>query len=357
MFPFHIDDPSFAEFQRNWSAPPNHGTTILFSSHTFRTDRYHRCPPVQFYTLNFEENRAGKLLQAKRVGHLDRGWLKDRRSVSFAKDGICFFNKHSELMVFDLASGQLTSLPKTPSSGFSSAFLGYDGVSGTYKVSKAVSNGFPFRRTVKYWVFTLGVDEAWREIESPVLLSLGRRFINGVCINGVIYSYNVLRSDPWETLAGCSEVVAFDVGSESFHQIPLPPATYGKDVKKSSLLEISGRFAVINVHQDKQFIVWTLETAAKSPSLWKRRDVPFPLEEEILEAGSEFFSNTSITATSAGEIVLLFMRTGILSLWVLSDSVWKKFRIEGIAECPTCVKKHFEVLVAQNIAENLFHLE
>ncbi|CAH9099069.1 unnamed protein product [Cuscuta epithymum] len=139
--------------------------------------------------------------------------------------------------------------------------------------------------------------------------------------------------------------------------IPLPPATYAKDVKKSSLLEISGRFAVINVHQNKQFIVWTLETAAKSPSLWKRRDVPFPLEEEILEAGSEFFSNTSITATSAGEIVLLFMRTGILSLWVLSDSVWKKFRIEGIAECPTCVKKHCEVLVAQNIAENLFHLE
>ncbi|CAH9099071.1 unnamed protein product [Cuscuta epithymum] len=369
-----LTDPSFLEFQRNWSAPPTRGTTILFSIwHMFKRGDYHPigCPmtdptstPEQFYTINYEENQAGKLLQAKRVRHLDRGWFGDRRAVSFAKDRVCFFTQHSELMVFDLASGQHTSLPKTPSSRFTCALLGYDGVSGTYKVLKAENKYSWGAVTVpmKYWVFTLGVDEEWREIKTPELFYLGGRFINSVCIDSVIYSDNVLYDGTWTTLGRCTELVAFDVRSESFHLIPLPPATRGEDVRKSSLLELHGQFAVIHVNQNKQIIVWTLKTGVKSPSRWKKLVVPFPSDEEILEAGSEFFSkNTCITATSAGDIVLL-MLNGIPSLWVLSNkfgvgSVWKKFRIKGIAECSTCVKISSEVLVAQNIAENLFHLE
>ncbi|CAH9099065.1 unnamed protein product [Cuscuta epithymum] len=189
-------------------------------------------------------------------------------------------------------------------------------------------------------------------IKTPVLLYIGRYFTNSFCINGVIYCYNVLYGGRWDTFAGCFVLVAFDVRSESLHRIPLPPETYAKDVTNSWVLEISGQFAIINVHENKQFSVWTLETAEKSPSRWKKRSFPFPLDEEIQQAGREFFSRTSINATSSGEIVLLKLNE-TPSLWVLlgADSVWKKFRIEGIAEY-SC-----EAVVAQNIAQTLFHLE
>ncbi|CAH9127057.1 unnamed protein product [Cuscuta epithymum] len=360
-----LTDPSFAEFHRNWSAALNHGTTILFSIwHMLTMDHHHPLPcpvlvstPHQFYTINYTEDRAGDLVQAKIVPHMDKVWVGYGRSVSFAKDQICFFHEqtHPDLNVLNLAAGQRTTLPAIP--GFSCALSGYDGVSGTYKVLLSVINFY--RRTVKYWVFTLGADKTWREIKSPVLFYLSRRFMNSVCINGVIYSYNELCGRWWETF-GKSPIglVAFDVRSESFHLIPLPPTICEEDVRKSSLLEFRGLLAVIYLHQNKQFIAWTLgtaaETTAKSTSCWKKHTFPFPL-------GSELFSKPFITATPAGEIVVLTLNGITSSLWVLldkfgADSIWKKIRIMDVSDCPS-VKEAFEVVDAQNIVENLFHLK
>ncbi|CAH9127054.1 unnamed protein product [Cuscuta epithymum] len=345
-------DPSFAEFQRNWSAARNHGTTILFSIQTwFMPVHDHpliRCPvsnPMseQFYTIIYEQNQAGKLLQAKIVCNSNKGWFQYGSCVSFAKDQTCFFNKHSEWIVVNLITGQHTTLPPTPSSSrHSCALLGYDGVSGTYKVLKAET-----KRTVKYWVFTLGVDEMWRRIRSPLLFYIIRYFTNSVCIDGVIYSYNEMSSP-----GRCSKLVAFDIRSESFHSIALP-ATY-ESFGRTSWVELDGRFAVMYVHQNKQVIAWSLETAAKSPSSWKKQAFPFPSEASSVP-------QTFITATPAGEIVLLVLK-GTLSLWVLLDKfgtnpIWKEFRVRGLADFTPRICKSSKVAFAQNIAGNLLQLE
>ncbi|CAH9096152.1 unnamed protein product [Cuscuta europaea] len=358
-----LTDPSFAEFQRNLSAALNHGTTILFSIRSMTG--YHdstgplmfNSVPEQFYTINYEENQAGELLQAKIVRDTDKGWFQYGRSMSFAKDQICFFYKHSELIVFNLITGKHTTLPTTPSSrGRSCALLGYDDVSGTYKVLKADPSSN--LRTVKYWVLTLGVDETWREIESPVLFYLSRRFTNSVCIKGVVYFYNALhcRWGKYEhPFDGCYELVAFDVRSESFHRITLPARTH-KYFEKASWVELDGQFAFMYVNQNKQVIAWSMET-----SCWRKYAFPIPLEEGTPEADSLSFSKTFITATSTGEIALLMLQ-GTLSLWVLSDKfrahrVWKEFRIRGLADLTTDILETSEVVVAQNIGGNLLHLE
>ncbi|CAH9105342.1 unnamed protein product [Cuscuta epithymum] len=306
------------------------------------------CTPEQFYTINYEGNQTEKLIQAKSVRHTDGRWFQYGRSMSFAKDHICFFNEHLELMVFNLIAGQHTALPKTPSgSGHLCALLGYDGVSGRHNVLKAEANFNS--RTLKYWVFTLGVDETWREIKSPVMFYLSKSFMNSVCINGVIYSYNKMY--------GHSKLVAFDVRSESFHPIPLPPATY-EYFRKLSLVELDARFAVMYVHQNK-LVAWSLETAR---SCWKKHTFSFPLEKGVLGPGGGFFPRTFITATPAGEIVLLLMLNGTPSLWVLLDKfgpdpVWKEFRIRGLADIPTGMSKMSGVAAAQNIAHDHIHLE
>ncbi|CAH9099073.1 unnamed protein product [Cuscuta epithymum] len=356
-----LTDPSFAEFQRNLSAALNHGTTILFSIQSKIMTGYHDSTgPLmldsgreQFYTLNYEENQAGEILRAKIVRPTGKGWFQYGRSMSFAKDQICFFNKHSELIVFNLITGKHTTLPTTPSSSARScALLGYDGVSGTYKVLKAEAN--LNLRTMNCWVLTLGVDETWRDIVSPVFFHLSRRFTNSVCIKGVIYFYNELLccSGKWEYLfgSGCSELVAFDVRSESFHQISLPPATFTY-FGKASWVELDGRFAFMYVNWNKQVIAWSLETSS-----WRKYAFPIPLEEGILEGDKTF-----ITATPTGEIALLILK-GTLSLWVLSDKfgadpVWKEFRVRGLADFTTGIRKTSEVVVAQNIGGNLLHLE
>ncbi|CAH9127550.1 unnamed protein product [Cuscuta epithymum] len=113
------------------------------------------------------------------------------------------------------------------------------------------------------------------------------------------------------------------------------------------------------VHQNNQVIAWSLEMAA--PSCWKKHVFPFPLEEGVLESDSEFFSRPFITATPAGEILLLTLK-GTPSLWVLldkfgADPVWKEFRIRVLAAIPTGIWKSSEVVVGQNIAQNRFYLD
>lgn len=69
---------------------------------------------------------------------------------------------------------------------------------------------------MKHWVFTLGVDKSWREINSfPHYFPFDRPSH----IDGIIYSLNKLNKSG--KIPGL-DIIAFDVRTESFNVIPFP---------------------------------------------------------------------------------------------------------------------------------------
>ncbi|XP_075077282.1 F-box protein At1g31080-like [Nicotiana tabacum] len=76
--------------------------------------------------------------------------------------------------------------------------------------------------TRQHWVFTLGIDESWREIESifPYIT-----YSPGVCTSGIIYRL-IYRYD--------SAIAAFDVKSEKFKLVTLwdAPSVAAKCTRK-----------------------------------------------------------------------------------------------------------------------------
>ncbi|CAH9099102.1 unnamed protein product [Cuscuta epithymum] len=374
-----ITDPSFVEFHRNWSTAASHGTTVLFSipapNFITKSSRHEYIPrPEDFYTVNFksnEENQPGIGKLAKRVRHMDRvSCFGDLRYGSSAADRICLFNGEGVVVICNLCTGQQTPLPPSPawseSQAEGCALLGLDGSSDTFKVLKLEACFSDC--TVKQWVLTLGLDATWREIKGSLQFYPYCSFTSGVCINSVIYFYNFVRYHlgGWSAVDCAFPIVAFDVRSETFRRMPLPPITYETprwgSLLKSSFLELDGQLAILLLRNNMIFM-WNLDIVANSASCWKTHTFPIPSEVEaaLAVAGGKF--SCTLTTTPTGEIVLLMPEAGISSLWVLFDKfkpasrVWKKFGIKGLKDFPNLVSNSFKAIMVQNIAEAIFHLE
>ncbi|CAH9109904.1 unnamed protein product [Cuscuta europaea] len=369
-------DPSFQESYVNWATSPIHGTTILFSIRalfvpTAKDDRrssYYRFQQEEFYTINYNSREEeGKLIQAKRVRHLE---AEERllRCVSVAKGGVlCFLNGKREYITCDRITGQHIIFPPSPWWSKRSAapriLLGFDASSRTYKILKSEACRETY--TVKHWVITVRIGEYWREIDdsSSPLFHPYHRFSLSVCVDSVIYSYNqTCDIERWERVDGGFYLVAFDLRSESFHGMPFPPVErkhYDDFVRSSTLVELDGRLAIIHVCNG-MVVTWSFEP---SSSLWNKKHaiaLPPGVEARSPRHDDDKFSG-SFSVTPAGEVVLLMPRRMTSSLWILLEKVgvkpiWKKFRISGLGDFPNPVHGSFKaVVVVQNITESFFH--
>nr|GMD36641.1 putative F-box protein At3g52320 [Ipomoea batatas] len=325
-----------------------------------------------YYTLNFseEENPRRGILQANRVGFLDA----EPFLLSSSSDGlICVSKPNGDVVVCNVSTGQRIFLPRIQYKDYT-LLLAYDSQSKRYKVlmsTQMIDQESSTRNKLTYyeykqWVFTVGVDRSWREINDyysfPFYPIDG---INSPCncsntsvyIDGVIYSYNMQTK---HSLFRRLHIVAFEVGCESFSVITLPDQVSSQSYlffTKSALLEVGGRLAIVRVRVPDLFgeglcyiDVWTWE---KSKKCWEKIIVTIPLEWHRIIC---YASSLRFATNHDGEIVLLciYREQFFILVGNLTSGVWRKFDVSGVEEFPifSCweVKLH-------NVVDHVFPLE
>ncbi|KAM3357005.1 hypothetical protein P3S68_023719 [Capsicum galapagoense] len=136
--------------------------------------------------------------------------------VMYANGLFCVWNQDVESVIICNPSTRevirLSNLRKPPSSiDFDPSYsysLGYEPEENKYKILMTCDASLGPTRN---WVFTLGIDESWREIESSLMVDFVPIFNGRVCIDGVIYMFD------------CKDnfIAAFNVKTENFRIIKL----------------------------------------------------------------------------------------------------------------------------------------
>ncbi|XP_019177078.1 PREDICTED: F-box only protein 8-like [Ipomoea nil] len=303
-------------------------------------------PILNLYSVNYSEDSHGNL-QADTAERLDTRDLVCLAGSSSADGKLCLLSDElGDDAVFDLSTRRSIPLPRFslppyrylscgvlgfgfffyrrrfPGRPISSrTVLGFDSVSGKYKVFKPAvyydSDGM-FNRL---WVFTLGVDDSWREIEIEIEIEVERdnRYIDAVVhVNGTVYLVPRTKS----------RITAMDVATERLTALIPFPSEYQPG---RPWMNLNGLLAFVNVPKrgDPEWgmEVWTLGRAVE----WERRAVAPPSEEErevIREATSMGFASNSM-----GEIVLLLQGKGMCPLvlvYSFGRGVWRRFEISGV---------------------------
>ncbi|XP_031092208.1 putative F-box protein At1g32420 [Ipomoea triloba] len=359
-----IADHGFGVVHRSLSLtlPSRAGVLISIGSQSPHARR-----PSAYYTLNFSPGRRPGMLQANRVGYLDaQSFL-----CSSSSDGliICVSRPNGDFAVCNVSTGQRIFLPTLIQYQNCALHLGYDSQSKRYKVLMSVLIRSPMRSRgicfeYKHWVFTVGVDKSWREINnycsSPFYPFVGYRYPyysnTSVYIDGVIYSYNSLSEN---NMVPRYHIVAFEVGCESFSMITLPdkvsPPHYF--LKNSALLEVEGQLAIVLVRLpelgegDGLCYIWTWE---KSKEDWEEITMTIPLKWDRMNI--KYARLLRFATNYDGEIVLLCIYAEKFFILVcnLKSEAWRKFDVSGVEDFP--IFDSSEVTL-HNVVDHVFPLE
>ncbi|WMV48310.1 hypothetical protein MTR67_041695 [Solanum verrucosum] len=189
--------------------------------------------------------------------------------------------------------------------------LGYEPEEKKYKVlmTQEFKRG---SRPTKNWVFTLSIDEEWREIESTVdfIPSFNQR----VCVNGVIYmlDYKINKA-----------IVAFDVKGEKFRIIKLWKNFGSNNFGDYNLIEVKGKLGVVN--NSKLFgeeNLWILRN-----SRWRRHIIRFTQEVEL-----GYYTSKEICNSCDGEIVFIVSESYFSALYIydIRKNSWKYLKIQQL---------------------------
>nr|GMD04421.1 putative F-box protein At3g52320 [Ipomoea batatas] len=352
-------DHAFGVMHRSLSLTLPSRAAILISISSSRSS-------PAYYTINFSEQnpRRPGMLQANRLAYLDsEPFLKG--SLRSSSDGlICLSRPNGDVVVCNVSTGQRISLPRiqshSPHPPSTRALLGFDSQSKRYKV--LMQTCFEYN----HWILTLGVDKSWRETNYSSLPfypfdgnGCPSYSNTSVHIDGVIYHYNWLtRDDP-----PSFHIVAFDVGSESYSLIPIPPELPSSSqihysrafvLRNFALLEVyGGRLAIVYVHEILYLFYMDVWTWKKSKERWGKMTVPIPYEESIKIKGYEY---VQYTTNHAGEIVLLCKNSEQFLILVcnLKSKVLKKFDVGGVKEFP--IRFPTDVRMYKTM-DNVFSLE
>ncbi|XP_060200297.1 putative F-box protein At1g30920 [Lycium barbarum] len=180
----------------------------------------------------------------------------------------------------------------------------------------------------RYWVFTLSIDESWREIQS--ISPYRPRLLPGVCISGILYQFVYHRY-------GELAIAAFDVKSETFTIISL----WTNASQQLKLIEVNGKLAIMDIEYFHFHLRILKETPVEEwesqiicyPSIWK--DIPY--------------MELSSCTTHDGEIVYtVHSRLGNLCFcYDIIRKKWRESEIEGLSKesCIIGIHNYVERLV------------
>ncbi|XP_019098989.1 PREDICTED: putative F-box protein At3g10240, partial [Camelina sativa] len=250
--------------------------------------------------------------------------LKFPRSLSYFRptesvQGLICFQESDTPIVWNPSTRRFLTLPKLNTSWKDiTIFLGYDPVEGKHKVIC-----IPFSKSCDDCrVFTLGsAQKSWRTVRT----NYNHRSdypTSGRCIKGVVYYIAFVYSmDVWV-------LMTFDVKSEKFDMIQLPPS----DVHKDVLIPYEGRLACVDRKRNmkKGIRLWILEDAEKHK--WSNKDFLAPLGHFNRSLGCNFLLKGF---TSAGEFIYVEQMFHKPSYILFCDPVrnsFRRFELKGITD-------------------------
>nr|GMD31794.1 putative F-box protein At3g52320 [Ipomoea batatas] len=367
-----IADHAFGVLNRSLSLTLPSRAGVLIS---IKSPSPHARRPRAYYTLNFTPRQG--MLQANRVAHFDAAPF-----LCSSSDGLffCVTKPNRDFVVCNVSTGQRIFLPRLILHYKDCApLLGYDSESKRYKVLMSIryTRGSELDHFEhKHWIFTVGVDKSWREINDycstpfypldfPCLC-----FSNtSIYIDGVIYSYN---SSYKHTMIGGCHIVAFEVGCESFSMITLPDKVSLTMIINSALLQVGGRLALVHVRFPElggeglcYMNVWTWN---KSKKCWEEITITIPLKWSRMINKVRVWSRMTnkvrllrYATNHDGEIVLLCVYSEKLSVLIynMKSEAWRNFDVSGVEDVLiyNSEEEDSSEVTLHNIEDHVFPLE
>lgn len=167
---------------------------------------------------------------------------------------VCYSIRRNQHVICNPSTRQLLHLPHNQTwkeDDFAEYLLfGYEPISNRFKVISILTGSWDLEH--QFWIFTVGDGNSWRKIQDiPYPYRPVFECPLGVCINGVLY-YKAYTKSHYDS--GTIQVVSFDLNSEKFSLIKLPPDSS----KIPKLIDFQGKLAFID-HIVEEIRVWVLE--------------------------------------------------------------------------------------------------
>ncbi|XP_060212266.1 putative F-box protein At1g52490 [Lycium barbarum] len=273
-----VSDPSFVDIHLSRSKyPPD---KIEFLAHSREKN---------FYTvdLKVEDKKASALcikeldgISCTNIGYVNGLFLLWSRNMQ-------------QPVIYNPTTKKKRTLPSLNLVGDGTLFydysFGFEPDKKKYKILMITrSQNIPMR----YWIFTLGSSESWREIKSATH-SLFSLFGNGgVCIDGIVYFFDNYKKKT------C--IMALNVRTENFRIISLWIDIYTPPLRYYNLIEVEGKLAGIDQLRwyKGEMDLWILERYEE----WVKHTITFPL---AISSNLQYLGSCSSTRTPHGEIVLI----------------------------------------------------
>ncbi|XP_020885262.1 F-box protein At2g21930-like [Arabidopsis lyrata subsp. lyrata] len=217
-------------------------------------------------------------------------------TYSASVHGLICHGPPPHLMVYNPCIRRSITLPKIDSDRLDMHhFLGYDPISGDYKVLCMVKRlpvtGDSIAQEI--WVLTMGKENSWRMIEDCPPHFLDSRYSPEICINGVLYYGAFL-----DLVKIHAVMISFDVRSEKFAIIKLPDFPECVSPLNRKLTSYERKFAVsFYGNSDCRIDLWVLEDAVKHE--WSKKSYVLPPLD-----GETYHHFYPFCATDGGEFVL-----------------------------------------------------
>lgn len=270
----------------------------LISELYFSGIHQHRSMSTRLDEIKFfvPESDGFYSIEMKKDGKLSRcNFDFQYNNLSYDNGLFCFWvEKLESVRIFNPGTREVRVLPRVkqlyPLRNLSESYLslyygcsyvlGYEPEEKKYKVLMTLC---VTRESTRNWIFTLGTDKSWREIDRVAYYPLERE----LCVCGVIY------------ILDCSNtfIVAFDLKSENFKFIPLWSASHHRK-GAYELIEVKGKLAI-----------W--DCSSECVTLWVLGD---PQKEEWWSHNIRFLSHVKnigtyqIHSCCDGEILIFLIR-------------------------------------------------
>ncbi|XP_010431565.1 PREDICTED: F-box protein At2g21930-like [Camelina sativa] len=258
-----------------------------------------KCSGKHFFFSSLQPQDRGESVSSSLAIYHMKCHFRPYKTFAPSVNGLICYGPPWRLMVYNPSTRRSITLPNIDSMRIDIYhFLGYDPISGDYKVlcmTKGDPVGMRFGLAQELRILTLGKDKSWRMIEDFPLHFLDFHESPDICIHGVLYYRALLNED------GKSEAfMSFDVRSEKFDLIKGP-----------ELLEYHLSFPKLTCYEGKLALVfsklhifiysiqlWVLEDAATHE--WSMQSYSFP----IINGETSCNSFNPFFVVGKGELVL-----------------------------------------------------
>ncbi|XP_049405427.1 putative F-box protein At3g10240 [Solanum stenotomum] len=304
-------------------------------------------PQKKFYTIKQKSmisNESNLIRPEERIDEKGSAHLiKELNSFPYHKidymEGLfCLWNSSQSLppIIFNPSTRKVTYLPSQnlveDEIHEYHIILGYDPEKKMHKILLMTYPHNYLMSSSRYWIFTLGTSESWREIKLTNLFVTPP--LRGICIDGVIYFFVYHNRERYFKMA------AINLRAENFRIISLWN-NYGRYYVVDMfdyihLIEVKGKLAMVDVKEGKtrEIILRILQNSETEE--WMDHIIVFPqlLSRDIAKEKIYYLRNYVYSNTLNGEIVLMnsLIKPNWIFFYNFKKNSWREIEVLGFEE-------------------------